>query len=72
MKQEILSLKESKHKICTNTCTDCDNHGKLNKDEICPICGGSGCRDKKYVPWIVEGGNKYLWCINCIFKHFLH
>jgi hypothetical protein len=33
---------------CHHPCTVCNKKGYLDNEEICPVCAGTGCRDKKY------------------------
>jgi hypothetical protein len=39
---------EEVHETCHNPCTACNNKGYLDNEEICPVCAGTGCKDKKY------------------------
>ncbi len=34
------------HESCHNPCTICHNKGYLENEEICPVCAGTGCKDK--------------------------
>ncbi|MCK5504310.1 MAG: hypothetical protein KAJ10_04075 [Thermodesulfovibrionia bacterium] len=39
---------EGVHEVCHNPCTVCNKKGYLDNKEICPVCAGTGCKDKKY------------------------
>ncbi len=35
------------HTACHSPCLDCNNTGFLENKEVCPSCGGTGCKDRK-------------------------
>jgi hypothetical protein len=39
---------KGEHKVCHNPCTVCNKTGQLEDKEVCPACGGTGCRDKMF------------------------
>ncbi len=47
MKKGKENFIEPEHVVCNNPCKTCNSEGHLSNGEICPICGGAGCRDKK-------------------------
>ncbi len=49
MKEKIKEKSaEPEHVVCHNPCKTCNSEGYLSNREVCPVCGGTGCRDKKY------------------------
>jgi hypothetical protein len=48
MEEEKEVSSERVHEVCHNPCTVCNKKGYLANDEICPVCAGTGCKDKKY------------------------
>ncbi len=48
MKKGKGSFTEPEHVVCNNPCKTCNSEGYLSNREVCPMCGGAGCRDKKY------------------------
>jgi hypothetical protein len=48
MNEEKEVSEEGAHEVCHNPCTACNNKGYLDNEELCPVCAGTGCRDKKY------------------------
>ena len=47
MKEENRSLTGTEHTVCYSPCYNCNKEGHLSTGEICPVCAGAGCRDKK-------------------------
>ena len=39
---------EISHEVCHSPCIECHGKGYLDNEEICPVCAGSGCKDKKF------------------------
>lgn len=37
---------KKEHTVCHNPCPDCQNTGTLENGEVCPACGGTGCKDE--------------------------
>lgn len=48
MAEEEKAVVESGHDTCHNPCEECQGTGYLQNGEVCPECGGTGCRDKKF------------------------
>ena len=47
MKEENRSLTDTEHTVCYSPCYNCNEEGHLCNGELCPVCGGAGCRDKE-------------------------
>jgi len=47
MEEEKEVSGEETHAVCHNPCLECNKTGSLDNGEVCPECGGTGCRDKK-------------------------
>lgn len=46
--EEDRGVSEEAHDVCHNPCTECNSKGYLDNNEICPVCAGTGCKDKKH------------------------
>jgi len=38
---------KDEHTLCHSPCQDCNSTGFLENKEVCPSCGGTGCKDEK-------------------------
>ena len=41
------SSNQNEHETCHNPCNECAGNGYLENGEICPVCAGTGCKDKR-------------------------